>query len=114
MTPIIFPLSRGAMTHWTWQQALDQPSLAAIMLSLSASHRAARLARFGTPQMFGEAMRDSLELRSQTIKSLQKMTNDPLNRFKETTVLVVAHILCLEVCRTSIDPIHHKLTLAGN
>lgn len=67
------------------------------MLSSSASFRAAKLSKCGNPQQFRHAMHDALELRSQTIKSLQIMTNDPLNRYKDSTILVVAHICCIEV-----------------
>ncbi|KAJ5570001.1 uncharacterized protein N7459_009431 [Penicillium hispanicum] len=99
-----FPFSSTDMTAWFWKQALDQPATASILLSVGASHRAANLWASGAPvQIVHELLQDAFQLRSQTIELIQKLLLNPAGVYKESNVLLIAHLLGIEAAEGNLE-----------
>lgn len=123
-TPVInytakacFPLSFEAIGSWLWEKTLVEPAFVPVLLALSATHRTASLHLVGAPQkMIVDCARDSLRLRSQSIKALQRLLGNPAGVDYETAIVFVNQLLASEVGRGAllVDEKHKLMGWAAN
>jgi hypothetical protein len=93
-----WPIDFHGMSTWFWQKTHDHPALGHVILSTSASQLASTLRlQNASPTAIGNATKDSLLFRSQSIRLLQQMLDDMPQISLESTILIVAHLTCVEV-----------------
>lgn len=86
------------MSIWWWQKAITQPALLQALLFLTAGHQATLESSNGVSSpVTKKSMQDSLHLRGDTLKTLNNIMQDPLRAVAESTVLVVASLVAIEV-----------------
>jgi hypothetical protein len=87
------------MSQWWWQKAITQPALLQALLFLTAGHQATLESSNGvSSRVIQKSMRDMLHLRGDTLKTLNNIMMDPVRAVAESTTLVVASLVAIEVC----------------
>jgi hypothetical protein len=83
---------------WWWQRAIAQPALLQALLFLTAGHQATLELNNGiSSRVIQKSIRDSLHLRGNTLKTLNNIMQDPARAVAESTTLVVASLVAIEV-----------------
>jgi hypothetical protein len=94
------------MSIWWWQKAITQPALLKALLFLTAGHQATLESASGVSSLvIKKSMQDSLHLRGDTLKILNNIMRDPLGAVAESTTLVVASLVAIEV---GLDQTHGR------
>ncbi|KAJ5594201.1 uncharacterized protein N7459_000409 [Penicillium hispanicum] len=97
VTRSAYPFTASAMTHWFCQRALDWPPIMEAMLSTGAAIAAASLGESGSSALAVRVcMQDALQLRSQTIKSLQELLDNPSQTSLETALVTINWLVYIE------------------
>lgn len=92
-----WPIAFHGMSTWLWQKTHDHPALGHVILSTSASQLAATLRlQNASPTAISNATKDACVFRWRAIKLLQQMLA-PTPPSLESTIIVVAHLACIEV-----------------
>lgn len=92
------------MSTWFWQQTNDHPALGHVILSTSASQLASTLQLHNaSPKTISNATEDAFFFRSQTIKLLQRTLMNTPQTSLESTILIVAHLVCVEVLLSGLS-----------
>jgi hypothetical protein len=98
------------MSIWWWQRAITQPALLQALLFLTAGHHATLESNNGvSPQAIQRSMKDSLSLRGNTLQALNHILQDPAKAVAESTTLIVASLVAIEVRLQTTRP--HSITL---
>ncbi|KAJ5577558.1 uncharacterized protein N7459_006522 [Penicillium hispanicum] len=101
-----FSIPENVDINLYFHHSLDQPALLQVLLSTSASSRAAGLFLRGAPtQVVRKTAEDSFTLRIQVLHSLQTMINDPRRMYKESAVMALTLLLCLEAIEGNVKAV---------
>ncbi|KAL3462457.1 hypothetical protein BJX64DRAFT_259176 [Aspergillus heterothallicus] len=99
-----YPLDATRMSQWWWQKAITQPALLQALLFLTAGHQATLESSNGvSSRVIQKSMRDSLHLRGDTLKTLNKIMMDPVRAVAESTTLVVASLVAIEAVDANME-----------
>jgi hypothetical protein len=80
-----------------WQKAITQPALLRALLFFTAGHQATLESNNGISQAAQTSLRDSLQLRGGALQTLNNIMRDPVKAVAESTTLVVASLVAMEV-----------------
>ncbi|KAJ5569825.1 uncharacterized protein N7459_009255 [Penicillium hispanicum] len=106
ISKVAFPFSGTSMTSWLFESALDQPALTEVILFLSAGSRVSNLiTQRASTREINSSTRDLLQLRSQTIKSLQQILTRASDVRSEITVLIITNLLCAEAALANMKAV---------
>lgn len=99
-----YPLDSTRMSIWWWQKAITLPALLQALLFLTAGHHATLESNNGVSSLtIRKTINDSLHLRSNTLKTLNDLLQDPAKAVAESTTLIVASLVAIEVCIYSLS-----------
>jgi hypothetical protein len=86
------------MSIWWWQKAITLPALLQALLFLTAGHDATLKSTNGVSSTaVQKTMKDFFHLRGSTLKTLNDLLQDPTKAVAESTTLIVASLVAIEV-----------------
>ncbi|KAH7176191.1 hypothetical protein EDB81DRAFT_33312 [Dactylonectria macrodidyma] len=99
-----YPLDSTRMSIWWWQKAIALPALLQALLFLTAGHHATLESNNGVSSLtIRKTMNDSLHLRSNTLKTLNNLLQDPAKAVAESTTLIVASLVAIEAVDANFE-----------
>jgi hypothetical protein len=98
-----YPLDATRMSMWYWQKAIAQPALLQALLCSTAGHQLILNTVEGVPTLtFQNSTKEFLRLRGDALKTLNGVLRDSMRAVAESTILVIASLVAIEVCRERI------------
>ncbi|KAH6974904.1 hypothetical protein EDB80DRAFT_741296 [Ilyonectria destructans] len=99
-----YPLDSTRMSIWWWQKAITLPALLQALLFLTAGHHATLESNNGVSSLtIRKTINDSLHLRSNTLKTLNDLLQDPAKAVAESTTLIVASLVAIEAVDANFE-----------
>ncbi|KAL4902067.1 hypothetical protein BDW74DRAFT_181226 [Aspergillus multicolor] len=95
--PKSYPFSADRMHTWWTERSLISPALLYTKLCIGAGHKAALESRNGVSSVASQkSLRDCIKSRTNAIRALNDLLQDPVTAVAESTVLAVGSILTIE------------------
>jgi hypothetical protein len=96
--PKSYPFNVDRMNTWWTERSLVSPALLHTKLCVGAGHKAALESRSGvSPVTSQRSFRDCIKFRTNAIRALNELLQDPVTAVAESTVLTVGSIVTIEV-----------------
>ncbi|KAF3401663.1 hypothetical protein F1880_009981 [Penicillium rolfsii] len=95
--PKSYPFNVDRMNTWWTERSLISPALLHTKLCIGAGHKAALESRTGVSSAASQkTLRDSIKSRTNAIRALNDLLQDPVTAVAESTVLTVGSIVTIE------------------
>ncbi|KAL3474090.1 hypothetical protein BJX99DRAFT_232390 [Aspergillus californicus] len=95
--PKSYPFNVDRMNTWWTERSLISPALLHTKLCIGAGHKAALESRNGVSSVASQkSLRDCIKFRTNAIRALNDLLQDPVTAVAESTVLIVGSIVTIE------------------